>query len=81
MKLNVKQLITDLGGPRDISTTTGLPRTSIYRILKAGSCNSSTLEKFKAFYEFDLNSYFEEASNEDAARADEPHPDAGSAGA
>ena len=63
-KLNIKRLIRELGGPAEISAKSGICRTTPYRWIRSGVISSRYLEKLKTAYDFLLDDYFEETTND-----------------
>lgn len=58
-KFDVKRLIDDLGGPREVAEMTGKSRTAPYRWIEQGFINTKVLEDIKAAQpHINIDSYF-----------------------
>ena len=64
-KLNIKRLVTDLGGVKITSLKLGLSRTTPYRWIEQGHMSTRILEEIKTMNpEIDINKYMEIVNDE-----------------
>lgn len=70
VRLNLAQLVNDLGGAAAVARMTGVVRTAPYGWIRRRYVSSQILERIKAEHpDLDLDAYFDEAMNDQENKA------------